>query len=112
MNLRTLRRLVLLLATSLGASCRSDADRARLGDRYLRSADLSYAHLSGANLIRASLNHANLTDADLTNANLTGARLSGVNLTGANLTGANLTEVHCEVRPRWPDGFSPPICLP
>lgn len=124
------RRTILLLATLLVASCGTEAPpgsggsanpgdvtRALAGDRNLTGANLAGANLTSSNLTNANLTVANVTSATFTGANLnyadlTSATLTGAIFTGANLGGAILTGVHCDATTRWPDGFTPPTCLP
>jgi uncharacterized protein YjbI with pentapeptide repeats len=130
MNLRTIQRTILLLATLLVTSCASDEERARAGERDLNGADLRDANLAGVNLSGARITQANLQSVNFSGANLTGVDFTGSSLIGANLTGAimrndlfidtvfndaNMTGADlsgsvfgnhiCNAGTRWPAGF-------
>lgn len=89
------RRTILLLATLLVASCGTEAPPG-----------------SGGSANPGDVTRALAGDRNLTGANLAGANLTRARLIGANLGGAILTGVHCDATTRWPDGFTPPTCLP
>jgi uncharacterized protein YjbI with pentapeptide repeats len=87
-------RMALARAQRESRGPESWADKARRGERNLRS-----ANLSGLDLSRTNFAGSDLTGADFTGADLTGTDFSSTNLNNTNFRGANLTGAEF-VRPR------------